>query len=327
MKKDIFNGNIKKEFIGYVQFTLIFVSVLWFIFFAFFLLFALLYDKIEPAARILMLVVSALSFLGAFLYPMVSLFAIKTYPKHPKLAKAMLKEFVFSTNESKIIDTIIKTDKLTASAFPISWDLTTNNILSYIPSEGIRKFLLKNKKNITIMQYATLAENYYKGNMVAIFEALRELSNNEYEKELFNHAVKDYRRDKYIGDRTQKFYEQNDPRAKKPLCVFEEFIKLPTLLNSYDVAFYLDCYNKKQLVVIGKVYKIEADENTHYDFSDLSYMAYDLNYDKLTSKEDIISIHLHVNYCEIEKIELSSLSQEQLKKYNLLKEFLEDIEL
>ena len=51
MKKDIFNGNIKKEYINYVKFSLAFASILFFLFFVFFLLFALLYEKIEYAAR------------------------------------------------------------------------------------------------------------------------------------------------------------------------------------------------------------------------------------------------------------------------------------
>ena len=58
MSKDPFNGNIKKEYINYVKFSLIFATVLFFAFFVFFLLFALLYEKIEYAARILMFVFS-----------------------------------------------------------------------------------------------------------------------------------------------------------------------------------------------------------------------------------------------------------------------------
>ncbi len=320
MKKDIFNGNIKKEYIGSVQFILIFSIVIWLGSFIFFLLMALLYDKIEFSARIFTFVISFLCFIASFFYPLVTLFAIKTYPRHPKLAKAMLKEYVFETNESR-------KNQIISHVFPMSWDLTTNDILSYIPSKEIRNYLLKNKENLTLMQYATLVENYYKGNRVTIFKILRNRSDNEYEKELFKLAAKDYRRRNYISDRTQNFYKLNDPRTEKPLCVFEEFIKLPTLLNDYDLATYYDDCNKKQLmVIVGKVYPFKVDDNTPYDFSDLSYMAYGLNYDKLSCKDDLFSIHLHVHYCDIEKIELSLLSQEQLKKYNFIKEFLEEIE-
>ena len=36
MKKDIFNGNVKKEYINYVKFSLAFASILFFIFLIFF---------------------------------------------------------------------------------------------------------------------------------------------------------------------------------------------------------------------------------------------------------------------------------------------------
>lgn len=93
--KDIFNGNIKEEYIGYVKFTLIFAGGIFFICALGILLCALLYEKIEFAARILMFVISGISFLASFLYPVISIYAIRNYSKHPKLAKAMLKPFVF----------------------------------------------------------------------------------------------------------------------------------------------------------------------------------------------------------------------------------------
>ena len=38
MKKDIFNGNIKKEYINYVRFTLAFATILFFSLFSFYYL-------------------------------------------------------------------------------------------------------------------------------------------------------------------------------------------------------------------------------------------------------------------------------------------------
>ena len=102
MKKDIFNGNIKKEYINYVKYSLVFVSILFFIFFVSFLLFALLYEKVEYAARILLFIFSGLSFLASFLYPTVSIYAIRNYSKHPKLAKSMIKPFVFQDFDTDI---------------------------------------------------------------------------------------------------------------------------------------------------------------------------------------------------------------------------------
>jgi len=110
MKKDIFNGNIKKEYINYVKFSLAFASILFFIFFIFFLLFALLYEKIEYAARIMMFIFSGLCFLASFLYPTVSIYSIRNYSKHPKLAKSMIKPFVFQDFDTDILRYIIERD-------------------------------------------------------------------------------------------------------------------------------------------------------------------------------------------------------------------------
>ena len=110
IKKDIFNGNIKKEYINYVKFSLAFASILFFLFFVFFLLFALLYEKIEYAARIMMFILSGLYFLASFLYPTVSIYAIRNYSKHPKLAKSMIKPFVFQDFDTDILRYIIERD-------------------------------------------------------------------------------------------------------------------------------------------------------------------------------------------------------------------------
>ena len=108
MKKDIFNGNIKKEYINYVKFSLAFASILFFIFFIFFLLFALLYEKIEYAARILMFVFSAIFLFASFLYPAISIYAIRNYSKHPKLAKSMINPFVFQDFETDVLQDIVE---------------------------------------------------------------------------------------------------------------------------------------------------------------------------------------------------------------------------
>ena len=108
MKKDIFNGNIKQEYINYVKYSLFFASILFFLFFVSFLLFALLYEKVEYAARIMMFIFSGLCFLASFLYPTVSIYAIRNYSKHPKLAKSMIKPFVFQDFDTDILRYIIE---------------------------------------------------------------------------------------------------------------------------------------------------------------------------------------------------------------------------
>ena len=180
------------------------------------------------------------------------------------------------------------------------------------------------------MQYATLVENYYKGNMVAIFEALKDFSDNEFEKELFTIAMKDYRKYKRIEKRTMDFYEQNDPREKKPMCPFEEFIYLPTLFKEYDLALLLG--EQPKVVMIGRSIKFgesDTEDNKNYDFSDLSYMGYDLDTAFEISEENLVNIHVHAHYCELEKIGNSNLTSKQLENYlkltKVLKEYLKEL--
>ena len=326
MKKDIFNGNIQKQYVNYVEFTIILVTVLFSVFAIFFFFFALLYEKIEPAARVMMFVGSGACLIASICYPLLTIFAIKTYPKHIRLAHGMLKEFVFETNVTRVINNLKENEKLSAADFPIRYDLTTDNIINHIPSREIRKYLLKHKKKISIMQYATLVENYYKGNMIAIFEALRDFSDNEYEKELFTIAMKDYRKYKRIEKRIMDFYEQNDPREKKPMCPFEEFIYLPTLFKEYDLALLLG--ENPKIVVIGRSFNFDendVEDNLNYDFSDLSYLAYDLDTKFEIKEENLINIHVHAHYCELERFDKSKLNDEQLLKYEkivaVLKEY------
>ena len=257
MKKDFFNGNIQKQYINYVRFSIILATVLFGMCAIILFLIALLYEKVEPAARVMMFVGAGVCLIASICYPLLTIFAIKTYPKHIRLAHGMLKEFVFETNETRVINNLKENEKLSAADFTRSYDLTTDNIINHIPSKEIRKYLLKHKKKISIMQYATLVENYYKGNMVAILEGLKDFSDNEYEKELFTIAMKDYRKYKRIEKRTMDFYEQNDPREKKPMCPFEEFIYLPTLFKEYDLALLLG--EQPKIVIIGR--SIKFDEN------------------------------------------------------------------
>ena len=90
MKKDIFNGNVKEQYINYVKFSIALAAILFFVFFVFFLLFALLYEKIEYAARMMMFIFSGICFFVSLLYPALSIYAIRNYSKRSKLAKLMI---------------------------------------------------------------------------------------------------------------------------------------------------------------------------------------------------------------------------------------------
>ena len=108
MSKDPFNGNIKKEYINYVKFSLIFEAVIFFACFVCFLLVALLYEKIEYAARIFMFAFSGIWLFASIFYPAISIYAIRNYSKHPKLAKSMIKPFVFQDFETDVLQYIVE---------------------------------------------------------------------------------------------------------------------------------------------------------------------------------------------------------------------------
>lgn len=103
MPKDIFNGNIKKEYVSYVKFSLLFEGLLFFACFLFFLLVALFYEKTDFADRIMLFILSGISFLTSFLFPAISIYAIRNYSKHSKLAKLMIKPFVFCDFETDFV--------------------------------------------------------------------------------------------------------------------------------------------------------------------------------------------------------------------------------
>ena len=95
MSKDPFNGNIKKDYISFVKFSLIFTTAFFFAFFVYFLYIALSNEKIEYSARICIFVLSGICFFASFLYPAISIYAIRNYSKHPKLAKLIIQPYVF----------------------------------------------------------------------------------------------------------------------------------------------------------------------------------------------------------------------------------------
>jgi len=302
MKKNIFNGNIDKSCVTMVKVSLILLVVIFDACALIFFFGSLSYENIEPAAKTFMYILAGLSFIASIIYPLLTLFAIRTYPKHKRLAHLLLKEYVFETNNQVIISNCK--------------EVIIENIISHIPSKEIKKYLMENKNKLSIMQCATLVENYCKRKKVAILEALRIVSDNEYEKELFTIAAKDYKKYKRIEKRTMDYFNNNDPRDKKPMCPFEEFIYLPTLFKVYDLALLLG--DNSKIVIIGRSFNFEendVEDNENYDFSDLSYLAYDLDTKFEIKKDNLIHIHVHAHYCELERFDKLKLNDEQLLKY------------
>ena len=95
MKKDIFNGKIAAESKGIVKFTLILPPLIFILCGIIFFCVAIFYENVEYAARIFLYIVSPLSLTVGISYPLITLHLIKIYPKHRKITKHFIKEYVF----------------------------------------------------------------------------------------------------------------------------------------------------------------------------------------------------------------------------------------
>ena len=95
MKNDFIKQKIRSDQVEMVKFTLIFVPIVFALCAAGILFIAISYEKVEPSARVLMYILSAISGLSAIIYPLATVYLIKIYPKHKKIAHLFLKEYVF----------------------------------------------------------------------------------------------------------------------------------------------------------------------------------------------------------------------------------------
>ena len=101
MKKDIFNGKVKKEYSKSIKFLLIFASAVFIAVATLFLLLALLSDNFDYSAQIVLFVMSGISYLAAVLYPLITVLCIRTYPKHKTLTEFFIKEYALvDTNDA-----------------------------------------------------------------------------------------------------------------------------------------------------------------------------------------------------------------------------------
>lgn len=101
MKKDIFNGKIKPEHATSVFVSMILACVVYLACAILFLCLGLFYDKVEYAARIVLFVVSGLSFLFSVLYPTATILCVRTYPKYRKLTHFFVKPYFLKQGEQQ----------------------------------------------------------------------------------------------------------------------------------------------------------------------------------------------------------------------------------
>ena len=80
------------------------------------------------------------------------------------------------------------------------------------------------------------------------------------------------------------------------------------------------CYQRDEEGIQSKLLiKLNnTEDNLNYDFSDLSYMAYDIDTPIEITEENLVRIHMHAHYCDLEKINTPELTQEQIERCNKL---------
>ncbi len=105
MKKDIFNGKVKVEYRKTVRNHLIIASIIVFVIATSLLLFAILYDEIQYGSRIVLFIICALGYLYTALYPLITVWCIRNYPKYKTLLKLLI------SDDSYFVDVVDKDSK------------------------------------------------------------------------------------------------------------------------------------------------------------------------------------------------------------------------
>ena len=93
MKKDVFNGKIKSEYSKSIKFLLVFASIVFCAVATFFLLLALLSDNFDNGAKIVLFIMSGVSYIAAAIYPLITVLCVRTYPKHKALTEFFIKKY------------------------------------------------------------------------------------------------------------------------------------------------------------------------------------------------------------------------------------------
>ena len=201
--------------------------------------------------------------------------------------------------------------------------LNTNNVFDYIiaciPSKSAGEYIRKNRDNYNILQLATLVEEYVKTHKSECFDALKEMTSNLYEKKLLNYAANDYKKHKFLSDKTNNFYVQNDPRGDdKPLCCFSEICDFPVLFKAGDIICVMDG-NRIRHAVIGKI----PNPIDYTDFSGPTYLAYMLD-ESLDCDNCLFKVHAHLHVCEVDKATTSLLSETERHNLEMLIPLIKD---
>ena len=313
MKKDWFNGKIKEEYVNWMKCTIIMVPSVCFLMGTILLLMTFFEKNITPTIRICFYVLAAFFYLFTFLYSFIALKVIRSYPKHKRIAHTLIKKFVFVDYEEDLLSSLKDIHPTPERVY--------ETIIHHIFSIEMKAYLREHQDELSIMQWGTLVIEFCEGrdNKVRIFEALRDFVTSEYEKKLFDIALKDLKKYGDIAERTIAFYLKNDPREEnKPDIPFMEFIELPILFEFGDVVQFYK--NQEDYYLVG----MKPSVTDTLDISDYSYLCYKIN-QPIRNEEDLFQKHAHLDACNINLVKADEIP-EKIKinipgALELLKEF------
>lgn len=97
MKKDIFNGKVREQYIGYMRTSIIFVTYLFLCPAILFLCMALFYENMDTDMRVVLYAFGGVVFVLSVAYPVAATLCIRSYPKHKTLTLMIVKEFVLKS--------------------------------------------------------------------------------------------------------------------------------------------------------------------------------------------------------------------------------------
>ena len=191
---------------------------------------------------------------------------------------------------------------------------SAERIIERIPSKSMRRALKRDSKRFTVMQLASIANMILHGaDLANAFCDLAASTSDEYEVNLLTAAVEDIIEIGYPDHRAQEVYESRHLEGEYPLFPFLERCNLPILLNEGDI-LRTHIGGKLGYAYVAAVPDKLTEKS---DFTDESYMCYDLGYSDPT---DLFAAHTHIHVCFAERAEEVALRGKKLHNLNLIRQ-------
>ena len=199
----------------------------------------------------------------------------------------------------------------------VNFKENTERILDRIPSKPMRKALAKSGERFSVMQWASIAHMIFEGDDLAnAFCDLAASTSDEYEVRLLSAAVEDILEFGYTDHRALEVYRTRHPDGEFPLYPFLERCHLPILLKKGDL---LRARTGRRFVY-ALVIDTPSELPEGSDFTDESYLCYDLGY---SNPRDLFAAHTHIHVCFAERIDEFALRERHKENLKIIRQELE----